>query len=602
MKKNEIKVLGDIEHVLTVPGRYIGSTKLNKRNEWVLEDGKIIKKKIEFVPAFLTMFKEVISNSIDEALRTDFKYANKIDVGIQDGTITIKDNGRGVPSAIEESTGLPQSIVGFTQLKAGTNFDEDFVSIGQNGEGVSLVNIFSTYFHLDTSDGKKRTRLACKNNLSESDYKLTRSNRHYTIVSYHPDYTRLSLQGLDDIHYALIHKTVIDLSLCFPKIKFTFNKKRIIHRQFKDYMKFYVDDFECFSFENVDIGIISGEHDSVSFVNGINTRRGGWHLHTVITNVSYGLRELIAKRYKAIKPQDVKNKTIFIVNLRNMVAPRFDSQTKEELINTGQDMLDLYEDVDYETICMKLRKNKEFVFPIIEMYKIKEELRKRRELGDKERKIKKAPVPKLIEANSERREKCSLYIAEGMSALGNFLQCRDANFHAGFPLRGKFKSCQDVEPSVLIKNKEVADLCSIIDVKLSSRKIQNMRYGKIVILTDSDPDGDSICCGLINFFYTFWPEMISEGKLHKAMSPLIKAKNLKTEEIRSFYTLEDWRSVNNSDWELLAYNKGLGSLDEDDYKFSLDNLIKITEDEAARATLDIAFGRDSGPRKEWMIE
>jgi DNA topoisomerase-2 len=367
-------------------------------------------------------------------------------------------------------------------------------------------------------------------------------------------------------------------------------------------MKFYSDDFESFSFENVDIGIFSGEHDSVSFVNGINTRRGGQHLDTVVHNTTYGLRELIAKRYKQIKPIDVKNNAIFIVNVRNMIAPRFDSQTKEELINTYQDFRGLYEDVEYERITKKLQRNKDFIFPIVETYRIKEELRKRRELGNKERKIKKAPVPKLIEANSERRQKCNLYIAEGMSALGNFLQCRDANFHAGFPLRGKFKSCQDVEPSVLIKNKEVADLCSIIDVKLSSTKIHNMRYGKVIILTDSDPDGDSICCGLINFFYTFWPEMVAEGRLCKAMSPLIKAKNLKTKEIRNFYSLEAWRSVNNSDWELLAYNKGLGSLDEDDYKFSLDNFITITEDEAARATLDIAFGRDSGPRKEWMIE
>ena len=606
MIDNKIKVLDDIEHVLTVPSRYIGSISRTTRDDYTLnENDQIIGKEITFVPAFITLFREVISNSVDEFIRTDGKFANKIDVSISNNrkTISVLDNGRGLPHQIEEKTGEPCSVVAFTKLKAGTNFTEKTTSIGQNGEGVSLVNIFSKEFIVETSDGIKKTFLKCVDNLSKYEFKLTKNNSQFTKIVWTPDFKRLNMESIDDTHFNLIRKILLDMSMCYPGITFTFNKKRVPVKSFKDYVKLYGDHpSEVFTFGNIDIAILPAyDYAQISWVNGIFTRRGGIHVETMVYYTVNEYRNLVSKKYSDIKPFDIKNKLFFIVNFRNVVGPRFDSQTKEELINNKDDFdTTVFNDVDFIKIAEKIKSNKDISDNILEAFRIKEQLKKKKELEQKEKKIAQIDIPKLIESNHPIIEERILYIAEGDSALVNFLECREDN-QAAFPLSGKVTNSNEKDSIDLAKSKKVMDLCKAMGLKLSSKKIDDLQYGKIVIFTDADYDGDSIACLLINLFWNCWPDLIHKGKVYKALSPLIKAVNIESNEKRYFYDNESFHNEP-GEWKIIDYNKGLGSLSEEEYKLSLNNLVQIVIDDETEKMLEIAFGKDSNPRKEWMIK
>lgn len=599
----KIKVLSDIEHVLQVPSRYIGTTTLTTTELYTLDKNEtFIKKEVSYIPAILTLFREALTNSIDEFIKTNGKFADKISVNVDDKNITVEDNGRGLPHEIEEVTGLPQSVVAFTKLKAGSNFTDDSSSIGMHGEGISLANVFSKKFEVETSNGEYKTNLVCTNNLSTTDYNLKKCKQHYTKVSFDLDIERFNISLIDDTHINLINKIIYDMSLCYPEIKFKFNNKTIKCKNFQSYINMFNSNNITFTYENVDIALISAEdYEQISWVNGIFTRRGGYHVDLVSTNVINAIRQIIGKKYKDIKPADIKNKLLFIINVRNMVKPRFDSQTKEELIK-NDNCSDLFNDIDYEKIAKKVKTNKEIFDNITEAYKIKEELKKRQLLNKKEKKLEKINVPKLIESYTKNRNDCRLYIAEGKSALSRFVTCRNKDY-AGYPLKGKFINVNDKSRNIILKNGEVNDILSCTGLRLTDQSIDDLRYGKIVIFTDQDYDGDSICSLLILFFYKYWPELFKQGKIYRAVSPIIKAKNINTKELSYFYTVQEYNTAcKNEQYEIIDYNKGLGSLEKDEYKKALETLIKIEFDDKSEESLEIAFGKDTQKRKDWLLE
>ncbi|MFW6311820.1 MAG: ATP-binding protein [Nanoarchaeota archaeon] len=603
MKDNKIKVLSDIEHVLTRPSMYIGSISKNREEIWILEGDSLVKKEVDYIPGFLTLFREIVSNSIDEFVRTGGKYSNQISIDIDDKFVQVSDNGRGISTEDIDVQGekIPASVVAFTRLKSGSNFSDDGSTIGMNGVGAACTNIFSSLFQVQTIslEGEKTT-LTCKNNLQEIDYKKRRvKNGNGTIVKYFPDWSRFSIKSFDETHKALIQKIVFEYSICYPGINFKINGKTPKTKTFKKYLQLYGENFESFSFNNIDIGIFSGEGENVSFVNGINTKRGGTHVDYILNGISSKVREFAQKRFKEIKPADVKNKLFWVINIRDMKAPRFDSQTKEQLSNSLNDLKEVFSDLDLDLISKKIWKNKDLMFSILETFKIKEELKKRRELSQKEKKIRKKKIPKLIDANIKDREKAVLYITEGQSALSNFISVRSGN-EGGYPLRGKVISPQDTPLDRLLKNKEIVDILSALNLKLTDKDISSLNFGKIVIQVDADEDGGSILCTLLNFFYTFWPDLFRQGRVYRSISPLIVAKHIETGEIKDFYTLSQFTKERDY-YKIISHNKGLGSLSKQEYRKMMDNLVKIEEDSLARETLDMAFGSDSGLRKKWLI-
>lgn len=600
MKEEKIVALDDISHVLLRPSMYLGSIKKNLVEEYIFEKDSFVKKEFEYVPGFITAFKEIISNSLDENLKTKGQFANIIKIDVAKDSISIKDNGRGITSELVEGLNVPAAVAVFTNLKTGSNFSDDSTSIGQNGVGASLTQIFSRKFYVETCNGGKITKLICRNNGSDIKYDIKNKEGNGTFVQYWPDFERFSMTEIDDIHRNYIMKTVIDYSICFPEIAFYFNGKKLTGN-FKKYCEYYSGNIETFSFENIDICVYPGEYEQTSFVNGLNTKRGGNHVDLIVNKISYALRDLVGRKYKEIKPQDVKNKTCYVINFRNFTAPRFDSQTKENLINTTKEIQELINDIDFSVLVKKLYRNEELMFPIIETFKIKEELKKRKDLKSKEAKASKKKIAKLIDANIPNRKDTILFLAEGNSALSTFIEVRNPN-EGGYPLRGKVISPQDTPLTKLMQNTEITDILGALNLRLTNPSIEDMNFGKVVIMSDADEDGNSIACTLINFFYTFWPDMIKQGRLLKAVSPIIIAKNPETKEIKEFYSIGEYKNDPSFQlFEIIEHNKGLGSLTKPAYRKMMSNLIEITEDDLSRETLDMAFGKDSAPRKEWLL-
>ena len=188
MKGNIIIKLSEREHVLRRSGQYIGSIDEIKSEEFIITGEKIEKREVEYVPALLKIINEILDNSIDEAVRTNYKFANRIDVKITPNLVDIKDNGRGIPIVKVEGTEKYGPDVAFCEARAGANFDDgDRQTIGMNGVGSFATNCFSLKFNVDTADGKNKFSLRCKDNLEHASHKIVKSTLKFTQVKFEPD-------------------------------------------------------------------------------------------------------------------------------------------------------------------------------------------------------------------------------------------------------------------------------------------------------------------------------------------------------------------------------------------------------------------------------
>jgi DNA topoisomerase-2 len=191
-----------------------------------------------------------------------------------------------------------------------------------------------------------------------------------------------------------------------------------------------------------------------------------------------------------------------------------------------------------------------------------------------------------------------------MSALSAVRKFRDPQVFGAFPLKGKFLNVSEMKNTEVIKNDEVVQLMASLGIKLGEEP-KDMRYNKILIYTDADPDGDSIAGLLINFFNKYWPELVTEGKIFKVMTPLVVAK--KGKEIMPFYTADDylkWEAKTKMAGWNVEYKKGLAALEDDEYREIIHNpnLVQLTNDKQAKQSLEDWFGNDSAPRKERLLQ
>jgi len=231
MKQNKVIQLSEITHVLKRSARYLGSTTLSKLQRYYFKDNQIVFGEIEYVPALLKIIRELIDNSIDEGIRTGFKFANKIDITISKNTVTILDNGRGIPVIYAEDefgNELKELMptMAWCSLRSGSNFDdlEDDETAGQNGEGASLCNAWSKEFIGETCDGQTYYKIICKDNLSSKDISTKQSTKRFTKVSFSPDLERMGISEISDIYMDLIEFDLLFLQETFKEIKFTMKR------------------------------------------------------------------------------------------------------------------------------------------------------------------------------------------------------------------------------------------------------------------------------------------------------------------------------------------------------------------------------------------
>ena len=601
MKAEDIKYIeDDREYVLLRPNIYIGSISKNRIESYLLENDKFVKIDIEYTPALIILFSEIISNSVDEAIKTNFKFANKIEVKIDvHGRISIIDNGRGLSSEIEEITKLPQSVVAFTKLKSGSNFEKDQVSIGQNGVGASLVNIFSKEFTVETSDGIKKTHVVCKDNLKTFTYNQRKDKKQFTKVTFLPDYSRLNTQ-LDQTHIKLIEKRLINLNLTYPDITFSFNGKRMPKMSLKTYANYFSDKFFQYSSDTTDIIIIPYQEQTeyISFVNGVDTYKHGQHITVFQRQLNKALKDTNKRAFQNTSSDQLFTNCKIIIIVKNLKTAQFSAQIKDELTNPYTDVKE-HMNLELDQLINTLSRDNEFIKAIRQYSDAIEKIKERKEIEKTEKKLKKQNIVKYLAPISKKLSECHLYICEGDSALAQLINVRD-QFTAGYPLKGKILNARTASLTKMLNNENMRELISIMGLKLSSEDISKFKFKSIRILTDQDSDGNCIALQLINLFDTFWPDLIKQKKVFRVITPLIIAK--KNNKIKEFYSLDDYYKFQ-KEYKIIEYNKGLGSLTREQYQkvVKKPKLIEFIYTDKTRDMLDMIFGKSNeDERKIWL--
>ena len=610
--EDKYKVLDQISHILLRPGTYVGSNKPGKFTRWIIEDEKMLQKEVTIIPSFIKIFDELITNSVDEHQRNNS--LNRIDVTIdrEKNIISVRDNG-GIPIEIHKEHGQYVPEVIFGNLMSGSNYDDtdERTVAGLNGLGSKLTNVFSKEFIVSSCDGKKHfTQTFSDNMRSRTQPIIKKSKDNHTQITYKPDLSQFGIEEIDEDHYKMMEKRVYDLAGCNSGIKFYFNDKLLNFSTFEDYIKLYVDEyfFETKKDKTWSIAVALSENgfQQVSFSNSIETYDGGTHVDYIMSQIISQMREFFLKKHKVdIKPSELRNHMTLFLN-STVINPSFSSQTKEKLITELKEFGTTFE-VSPKFIQSILKS--EIVNSILDWIQQKknaDDNKLQRELNKKLSKIK---VEKLIDAKGKDRWKCSLGLFEGDSAAGAFRKYRTPESMGAFSLRGKFINVSEITNQKLVQNTEAVNLMASIGLKLGQPiDIKSLRYGRVLIYTDADVDGNSISGLLINFFYKYWPEMFERRMVYKVETPIVvsTAKDKKKGKM-FFYTqgeYNEWESKTDlKNWEI-SYKKGLAALVDDEYKDIINDprLTLLTKDDVSETSLDIWFGKNSDLRKTELLK
>jgi DNA topoisomerase-2 len=406
--------LDDIDHILKRSGMYVGSIKLNTSDQWILDNNKFIKRQITYNPAFIKIFDEILINSIDESKRSSKLNIIKIDVNKD--YISIRDNGGiEVIKHKDYNEWIPEMI--FSNLKAGSNFDDskDRVGAGTNGVGSVLTNVFSKQFIVSTCDGKKSFYQEFSNNMRNRKEPIIKSSKiNHTEIRYTPDYEKFGIEVLNDDHLRIIEKRVYDIAACNSKLKIYFNGSLVDISSFDNYIKLYTDSYiiDSNKEKNWIIGISDSDNgfQQVSFVNSIETYDGGTHVDYILNQIIVYVKEFMIKKHKIdLKPSEIKNHIFLFLN-STVINPSFSSQTKEKLITESKAF-----GIQFE-LTEKFKKDilkSEIINRILDWNSKKLEANDAKLTRELNKSLSKIKVDKLIDAKGKIRTKCVLGIYEG---------------------------------------------------------------------------------------------------------------------------------------------------------------------------------------------
>jgi DNA topoisomerase-2 len=603
---SEFKILTDAEHIRKRVQMYAGSATVEEITGMFFGQ----KQTLSIVPALCKIIREIIDNSIDEAVRTKYKFANKISVSIkkvdlgllgEPYQVIVEDNGRGIPVTIVDGTNQYRPVLAWTQARAGSNFDDSRETIGANGVGSFLTNVFSTEFIGETSDGKTYLRLLCNGNANIKNIHTKESTQKFTRVSFIPDVAAFGLSELTQDHIDFFKDQFENLAVCFPEIKFTFNDEPIRVKKISEYAaKFNPVNVIAENSAGVIILAPSGateEFQLHSYCNGLWLKNGGTHINYIVDRVIEPLRQHIKKKHKIdVLPNSIRQHLTVVTVLRNFVNMKFDSQTKERLTNTVAELSSHLSGFDFDKIAKSVLNTPEIIDPMIQSILHKKELEERRELEKKKKTLSRTPIINHIAATNKDRSQTVLCITEGQSALGSLLTVRDPKIHGGYPLKGKVMNVRGMKPIEILKNKEISELLSIIGLEFG-KPATNLNYGRIAIFTDMDTDGNNIFCLLLNLF-SHWKELFDGGRVVRLLAPLYYCK--KGKQVKTFDTIDEFQKFDSTGWNV-SYFKGLGSMPKDIYSEVINNPRYVTVTPEGIERLEMAFGDSADARKEWML-
>jgi DNA topoisomerase-2 len=618
-----VQKLTHIEHVLKRPDSYVGPVELGTEPYWILNGDKFSKKNLKYSPALLKIFDEILVNAIDRNSLHP-KQVSSISIAIDKdvGSVTIENNGPlgGIGVRMHEKEGLWNPELVFGHLLTSTNYDDTQKRIvgGRNGYGAKLANIYSTEFSIVIKDHetKQMYTQSWSKNMTVCDPPKIKKHSGATssvAITFTPEWKRFGMSKMDDTIYKIFQKRVWDANICTTQnCKVKFNGDVLTKQTFETYAKMHegVEDVTCVNGDrwSVCIGPAENGMEQVSFVNGLCTNKGGTHVDHAANLIANGIIDEMAKKIK-LRPQQVKN-TFNIFVKATLENPTFSSQVKSECTSKSQSFGSKFEPPkNFVKNALKTGIADELL--ALSKFKEMKELAK----TDGTRKSKITGIPKLDDANkagTAQSGKCTLIVTEGDSAktlavAGLSVVGRD---HYGvFPLRGKCKNVRDVSVAQLTSNQEFNDLKKILGLQQGKEytSVSELRYGRLMIMTDADNDGSHIKGLILNMIHYFWPSLLKLNFVVSMVTPIIKAT--KGSQTKSFYTdsaFRTWYGDGKQGWKI-KYYKGLGtstSAEAREYFKKIQDLtVKFDVDTMTDDSIVLAFDKKKADaRKSWLLE
>jgi DNA topoisomerase-2 len=620
-KKSIYKKLTQREHILKRSETYVGSKNTEETEMFVVKDNnlnniKIEKRKVKHNPAFIKLFDEILTNASDHAIRTG--KVKIIKVVIENDKIMIENDGDTIPIEIhpEEKIYNPELI--FSHLLTGENYDdtEERVVGGRNGLGAKLTNVFSKKFKVECCDGKQLYRQWTKSNMEiiEKPEIKKVSDKSYTRITYYPDYSQFDFDELTDDLISIMYKRCLDVAAYIPNVRVSLNGKTLPIKKISDFMKLHLEEDADFFYEKLDngweVGVANSttyNFESISIVNGISTHKGGTHINHIALETSKQIADKIKKKinWSQVKPK------LFMFLICKIPNPTFDTQTKETL--TNRMVVDIHQNCVLSDATIRRIVKSDIGQSVLDEVELREKLSLKRMGGGKKKKVN---LPKLVDANkagTRESDKCCLILTEGDSALSTAIAGMSVvgrDYYGAFPLKGKVLNVRDASTAKIKNNTEIQNLLNITGLEFGKKytDTSELRYGKIIIMTDQDVDGIHIKGLLMNFFESNWSELLKMDFLYEFITPILKAK--KGKEIRSFYTLKEyqtWLSKNPKGWDV-KYYKGLGTStpkEAKEYFSKLEqHLLPFEWDtDENHEYIDMVFNsKRSEDRKDWMLD
>lgn len=599
----DIKELTAIEHILIRPNTYLGGTKPAQFAEWILdENDTLMYKTITYTEGLKKCCSEILDNSVDEYIKTNGQYSTKINVTIDKTSFVCEDNGRGIPvKKTENGDWMP--MVALCRPMSGSNFsDDNRTSIGTNGLGSKIAGVFSKSFEAVTCDGKGKLKITSKNNLSEIKVtELAATAKTGTKITFIPDFERFGVKDFGAEIAQMLKTRLKFLSWFCPNCTFTLNGEKITFKS-KEFANLFPKSSVIYSTDKIFICAYPSEDSfTLSYVNSMSLRRGGTHVDYIMNKIVEDIREKVSKKYKNIKPADIRNRLSLAVFFKDFPNCSFDSQTKETLTNSQAEIGEFLRinNIDLDSFTSKIVKNKEIIDNITEMFRLKEELAEKKDLAKLNKTKKEVESEKYFPPTGKSKKKY-LFITEGFSAGSAMIPILGRTDHGFYFLKGKPMNIYGVKPIKFMGNLEVRELVQILGIDLSNPDT-DMTYEKVVVLSDADPDGVAIAGLIVNLFNIIAPKMVKDGRICRLETPLLLG--LKGNKVEDYhFTMPKKSDLKKSlDYH---YLKGLGSLEKIwfnqviEKEGGLENLFKIFEvDKHASESLTKWFSDDPEPRK-----
>lgn len=615
--EKQIQILEGLEAVRKRPGMYIGSTSIRGLHHLVYE---------------------IVDNAVDEALAGR---CNNIWVKIMpDNSITVRDDGFGIPTGIHEQKGISAVEVVFTILHAGGKFGGGGykVSGGLHGVGASVVNALSEWLEVTVYQDNKIYYQKYNRGIPEAPLSVIgETQERGTLVHFKPDYEIFEelVYEYDTLRNRLQEMAFLTkgLRIGIEDLREGKEKKEEFHyeggiKEFVAYRnrnkeKQYDEIFYCEdNRENVFVEIAFQHNDTYvenifSFVNNITTPEGGTHLSgfrsalTKTMNDYARKNKLLKDNEENLSGEDLREGMTAVISVK-IENPQFEGQTKQKLGNS--EARTAVESVASEHLTYYLEQNpkaaKIIINKSVQAARAREAARKARDLARRKTALESNSLPgKLADCSEKDASLCEIYIVEGNSAGGSAKSARDRKIQAILPLRGKILNVEKARLDKILGNNEIKAMITAFGAGISQDfDIEKLRYHKIIIMTDADVDGAHIRTLLLTFFYRYMPQLIENGNIYIAQPPLYRVtKNKKSEYVYDDKALEKHLAVIGREGIEIQRYKGLGEMDAEQLWETTMNpenriLLKVELEDAAAADeiFTTLMGDKVDPRREFI--